>query len=220
MSLTQTCFSILIKYKFLIFDLDGTLLDSAEGIEYAFYLTYEKIYKIQCPVNIKKHIGPPIKEVLQLVNQECDAKIIDTFIEEFKNNYDTIGFKMGSLYRDVDTTLNVLNKLGCRLFLATNKRQHPTHLILNHFCIESQFCKVYSPDKLNQAFTNKSEMVNFLLIENFIKKENCLLIGDTMHDFIAANENGIDFAFVPYGYGNCYGAKYNLKSIKQIINIL
>lgn len=210
-----------MSYNNILFDLDGTLIDSAPGIEASFYIAYLKVYSTACPKIITNFIGPPIDQVLTVVNGETNLEIINRFVVTFKQHYDSEGYKKSKLYDDVESVLDVLSKKNYNLFIATNKRVKPTKLILEHLSIGKYFNDIYCPDKLlDIKFTNKTELITHILKTNSLLLTETIMIGDTMHDGLAASENKIDFALVEYGYGEYEKSKYKLNDIKQLINIL
>lgn len=209
-----------MKYKNILFDLDGTLIDSAPGIEESFYKAYLTVYKKECPQIIKKFIGPPIEQVLTAINGEANLEIIKLFVDEFKHHYDAEGFKKSMLYEGVESVLEILFRNKLNVYIATNKRERPTNLILEYLSISKYFTDIYCPDILEIKFKNKTDLIAHILISNSFQLNETLLIGDTMHDGIAAEENKFDFALVEYGYGQYEKYKYKLNNIKQLINIL
>ena len=209
-----------MNYKNLLFDLDGTLIDSAPGIESSFYIAYLNVYNTACPKNITTFIGPPIDQVLTAVNGETNLEVINLFVEAFKQHYDTEGYKKSKLYDDVELVLEVLLKNKLNVFIATNKRVKPTKLILDYLSIDKYFKGIYCPDILELQFKNKTDLIAYILKTNSLLLTETIMIGDTRHDGIAANENKMDFVLVEYGYGHHESYKYKFNNIKQILNIL
>jgi phosphoglycolate phosphatase len=167
-----------VKYKNILFDLDGTLIDSAPGIEESFFYAYKQIYKIDCPKNIRKLIGPPIDQVLVLINGEKNSSIINKFVEEFKCHYDNAGYKNSLLFDGVLNILEILSlNKNVKTFLVTNKRYKPTKLLLKYFLIEKYFCEICCPDSLEVKFTNKTDLVGNLLIRQGLRQNETILIG-------------------------------------------
>jgi phosphoglycolate phosphatase-like HAD superfamily hydrolase len=82
------------------------------------------------------------------------------------------------------------------------------------------FNDIYCPDILEEKFKNKTDLIAYILKTNLLQLSDTIMIGDTMHDGIAADENKLDFALVEYGYGQYENSKYKLNNIKQLINIL
>jgi phosphoglycolate phosphatase len=208
------------RYNGIVFDLDGTLIDSVNGIElsfkYAFYETYGK----DLNQSIKSLIGPPIDQVLVELNGEKNQVIINKFICSFKQHYDIIGFKESIVYPNVIETLKILKESGIELFIATNKRSIPTQKILRWLKIDEYFLAVYCSDFPSLVFSSKIQMLKNLIIDHNLIKEKILMIGDTIHDEKAAYNNNINFVYVEYGYGNCQNPMFIISSIKKLLKIL
>ena len=209
-----------MSYRNILFDLDGTLIDSAPGIEASFYIAYLKVYNKECPQIITTFIGPPIDQVLKAVNGETNLEITNRFVDAFKQHYDNEGYKKSKLYDDVESVLEVLLKNRLNIFIATNKRVKPTKLILDYLSISKYFSDIYCPDILESKFKNKTDLIAHILKTNSLSLSETIMIGDTIHDGLAADENKLDFALVEYGYGHYENCKYRLKNITQILNFI
>ena len=209
-----------MRYKNILFDLDGTLIDSAPGIEESFYFAYLNVYNKECTRNIVNFIGPPIDQVLTAVTGEGNLDIIKRFVESFKQHYDNEGYKKSKLYEDVESVLENLLKNKLNVFIATNKREKPTKLILKYLSIDKYFKGIYCPDILEYQFKDKTNLITYLLETNKLQPNLTIMVGDTRHDGIAADANKLDFALVEYGYGEYEKSKYKLNNIKHLINIL
>jgi phosphoglycolate phosphatase len=210
----------MFNYKNILFDLDGTIVDSAPGIEESFNFAYLNVYNKECPHTIKTFIGPPIDQVLTALNGEDNLDIIKRFVEEFKKHYDNEGYKKSKLFNDVESVFEELLKNKFNIFLATNKRLKPTKLILKYLSIDKYFKDIYCPDILELQHRNKTNLIAHILKTNSLLLTETIMIGDTKHDGFAADENKIDFALVEYGYGEYENSKFKLNQIKQLINIL
>ena len=209
-----------MKYKNILFDLDGTLIDSAPGIVESFSFAFNKIYGVKCSKDIKSLIGPPIKEILLAVNNETDSIVIKEFLDAFKLHYDNEGFKKSQLFENVSDILKFLKSENTVLFIATNKRKLPTNLILEYLNLKQYFQGIYCPDSCELIFENKTRLVENLITSHTLNKSKTLFVGDTSHDGIAAKANGLDFALVDYGYGDYENPNYIINNIKKLVNIL
>jgi len=186
----------------ILFDLDGTLIDSSPGIlaAYAEALRRERIEPL-VPL-APKLIGPPMRTtVAQLVGSDDDA-IIDRVALAFKHAYDTEGYRATRAYPGVGLSLRSLVDNGCRLYILTNKREAPTLSIVAMFGWSRLFAGVFALDSLSPAAPDKAALVKFVLQKHELSPEVTALVGDTPADAVAASVNGLRFVGVSWGYGS------------------
>lgn len=182
----------------IVFDLDGTLIDSQPGI----YLSL-KHSLAACGLSndfspSQVPIGPPLTELVQLLADTKERSVIDSVIAKFKSHYDSCGFRSSHLFSGVYPFLESLYDDNFNLFIATNKRLAPTLKILNYFSIIRFFKAVYAVDS-HETFDSKSSMLKSL-ITSYSINSNSIYIGDRLDDFIAAFENSISFRYPSWGY--------------------
>lgn len=199
-----------MKIKNIIFDLDGTVIDSAGGINSAFNKTYQHLYKTTAIQNIKSFIGPPIKDIFIKASKETEPDKIDTFVKLFQKNYDDVYYAESIVYNQLEDLLDFLRLNSIHCFVATNKRLKPTLLILNQLNLTSYFKKIYTLDSIGGGYADKTAMVKELLKNESLAAFETILIGDTSQDFAAAEANGLDFIYADYGYGNIINAEKKL----------
>ena len=119
-----------MTHSHIIFDLDGTLIDSAPSILGAFKLVLEQFfYTPTRPLN-SALIGPPLKQTLQLISGESDSEKLALLFEAFKSNYDSNAYTLSSSYTGVSEMLESLFRSDNYLHIATNKRLITTQKIL------------------------------------------------------------------------------------------
>ena len=172
--------------KNLIFDLDGTLINSEEGIRKSLYRSF---LKAKLRINIPKEditIGPPLDETIRICNNELNKNEIEVIKLNFKEIYDNELFKLLSIYPNVESLLEHLVRNAIPIYIGTNKRLMPTNKILNFLSWDKLFKKVYAIDKFEKNFTNKTQMLEKLLEIEKISPEETLYIGDKFSDFISA----------------------------------
>lgn len=189
------------KTEAILFDLDGTVIDSYKGIESAFNKAYKKVYGTENVIAIKPYIGPPIQEILAKVNGETDIARISSFVKEFKEQYDTEDYKCSELYSGMKELLERLWERNIKLYIATNKREKPTKLITRHLNIIHYFRGIYCNDSSGNNYFSKDVMVEDILKTENLRRETTVLVGDTLHDEKAAKENDISFIYADYGFG-------------------
>lgn len=202
------------KYKALLFDLDGTLLDTSEGIilsvKYAIdCMGFEHLSEDK----IKSFIGPPIQNTFRSIynlNDEDTSKIADIFRER----YSTVDLLKAKLYDGVLETLAKLKKDGYYIGIATYKREDYAKKIVDYFGI-SQYCDVMVGSDFSGKLT-KSDIINICIDKLNVSKSEILMIGDTENDKIGAENAGVNFLPVSYGFG--YKQDNYCSSFKSILS--
>lgn len=185
----------------LIFDFDGTLIDSSPAI----LATLDAVLRANgiAPVRALERdiIGPPLLATLQTLTGVTDRSRLEALAADFRSRYDTEGIYATAAYPGVAETLRQIVAAGRRLVLATNKRLKPTRLLLEHFGWLSWFDAVYCVDSRNPPFPHKGEMLLALLHDMELAPTECVYIGDTNHDKQAAAHAQLRFVAVGWGYG-------------------
>lgn len=180
----------------IIFDLDGTLIDSVPGIQWSVETALKAAGIIRpCP-DLTPLIGPPIRAILSIAAETDDPATLDHLERNFRAAYDTEGWRLTRSQPGVEALLNRL-RAECRtLFILTNKPALATNQILRELNLHHYFHEVVAAGK-----GSKKERLVELLNRQKIAREDCILVGDTREDYEAANAAGIPCAIVPHGYG-------------------
>ena len=186
----------------LIFDFDGTLIDSAPSIlaGFAAALAEQKV-EAKLPLD-KSLIGPPLKETLRRISGQDDEAVLQALIDAFKAHYDTEGYKASAVYEGVPEMLRALKAAGYTLHIATNKRLLPTEKILAYLGWTPLFDTIYALDKVSPAFANKGAMIGGQLAAENIPATDALYLGDKAEDGHASDANTLPFIAVAWGYGD------------------
>lgn len=186
----------------IIFDFDGTLIDSAPGIlaTYAEVLAEANITPA-IPLD-QSLIGPPLLPTMQkLVGEKSsDPELFTQLVEAFKLRYATTGIAHTPAYPDADRALQALRDQGKTLYLATNKRASPTQALIEKFGWQAHFRRIYCIDSQEPAFADKTAMLRQLLCESRLLPGQCVYVGDTRGDHLSATACGIDFVAALWGY--------------------
>jgi len=183
----------------IIFDLDGTLINSSSGILRAVELAFDSCeLEMQLPLN-NELVGPPLTELLVKLSGTSDEVLISRLTAAFKSSYDSEGYKETSIFDGVENMLKSLKHQGFHLFIATNKRMLPTQKILELFNWSDLFDGVYALDLCKEA-SNKSDLISYVLKQHELDVHHSIYVGDTVPDKIAALANGLKFVMVSWGY--------------------
>lgn len=184
--------------KLIIFDLDGTLLDTGRGILKCIVSTLEKMgFQIPDEETCKSFIGPPLKKRFQeLFN--TDNATADDFVTKFREDYGKGDIFLADRYEGMNECLEYLHK-HYSLAVATNKREDLAIKLLEKFGMASHFKAIYGSCDL--IATTKKQILEKTAEQQSVPFLQCLVIGDSSNDADAATELGMKFIGVTYGYG-------------------
>ena len=205
----------------VIFDLDGTLIDSAPGIIKATRDTLNELnYPQMSWDEIESCIGPPIGDSIgNKMGYTGDQ--IKKFYEIFRPIYKTKYLLDCSIYPGIKDLLEQLKRHGFLLGVATNKREDYALDLLDELGMTNYFDIICAMDMNGKSSKND-------LIINCIKglnsqKEDTIMVGDSENDRSAASQCGIEFIAAMYGFGfkdhipeNCRTA-YNVKELETLL---
>lgn len=184
----------------LIFDLDGTLIDSAPSILHCFGLAFSSTNTpLKTPLD-HDVIGPPLMETLRRLSASEDVVLLNRLAAAFKQHYDSSGILESVVFGGVADMLGQLKAAGHTLYIATNKRFYPTEKIIDHLAWQSLFDGVYALDYFVPALKCKADMVGRIVADLALDVQDCLYIGDRLEDGLSADANQMDFVLVTWGY--------------------
>jgi phosphoglycolate phosphatase len=185
--------------QLVIFDLDGTLTDSAQGIVSSFRHALGEIGAIVPDGDLPSRIvGPPMHHTLSEMGL---GELTDVAIAAYRADYSTRGWSMNRLFDGIATLLADLRAAGVRLAVATSKAEPTARRILAHFGLAEHF-EVVAGASLDGSRASKADVVAHALAQLAPLPERVLMVGDRSHDVEGAAEHGIDTVVVGWGYGN------------------
>lgn len=189
-------------YKAILFDLDGTLTESGEGITKSVQYALEKLGKPEEDLDaLKVFVGPPLMEQF-MKYADLDEETARRAVEIYRERYSTIGIFENRPYPGVAHMLEELKKKGYVLAVASSKPEYFVKKILAHFELEGYFEEAVGSE-MNGSRTNKTEVIEETLrrlhLENH--RDQVLMVGDKEHDILGARKAGVECLAVSYGYG-------------------
>lgn len=187
--------------KAILFDLDGTLLDTTEGLECCVLRTAKEM-GFPPPSHeeiLSRFIGPPVQFSFGRYYGLDDA-MAQRCADVFRSHYQQpdVLFK-ASPYLGLFETLGALQNRGVRLGVATYKREDYALKLLHHTGIDAYCSVTHGGDNFNKR--TKSDIIQLCLEELGIPFQETLLVGDTEHDAKGAEALGLPFLGVLYGFG-------------------
>ena len=208
--------------KTILFDLDGTLTDSGEGI-------------INCATLALKHFGLPVPDK-QTMRQFVGPPLHDTFVKfgvpadktdeaiaVFRSRYIPIGKFENKPYPGVHELLEQLKTDGHTLYVATSKPEIMTTEIMEKFEL-SQYFDLICGATLDESRVEKDQVIAYLL-EQTGDAANAIMVGDTAFDVLGAAKHNIPTIGVAWGYGQirdmqAAGAKAIAYSMEELYELL
>lgn len=213
-------------YKAILFDLDGTITESGEGIMKSVQYALEKIGKPEDDLQkLRVFIGPPlIEQFMKYASIDIhDAKLC---VEYFRERFSTKGIYENKLYPNVEYVLKSLKDSGYDLAISSSKPEFFVLQILENFQIKNYFDEIVG-STLDEKRTEKSEVIYETLkrMDLLDKRESVLMVGDRKHDILGAKSQNIDCIGVSYGYGSIAELENSnpvniIHSIDEILEIL
>ena len=189
-------------YKAILFDLDGTLTDSGEGITKSVQYALEKIGKPEPDLKkLRVFVGPPLLEQFEQY-AGIDRETARKAVEIYRERYAPIGVYENELYPGILELLSGLKKRGYKLAIASSKPENFVRIVAEYFHIDSYFDEMVGSEP-NGERTNKTEVIEEALKRLGLSdhREQVLMVGDKEHDVFGARRAGLECVAVSYGYG-------------------
>ena len=190
-------------YKYVFFDLDGTLTQSEFGIINSVIYALNKMgVEVGDRELVKRFIGPPLlvsfKEFYKMSDEDAEKAA-----SLYRECYNAGEIFNAPLFDGIEELLKKLTEAGIKLYVVTSKPEVFAKRILEHYGIKQFFEKVIGPD-LSEKDSSKAKMVKMAMYDTSDAPEisEYVMVGDRFYDIEGAKANGIDSIAVLYGYGN------------------
>lgn len=214
-------------WKYILWDLDGTITDSSRGI---FNCIRYALETMGCPVpgeqTLQHFVGPPLvvgfQEIMGMTRDEAECATA-----HYRKRYSTEGMYEAAVYAGIDEVLRHLYETGYRISLASSKPEEYSVRILEHFGLKPYFHEIVG-DTLQGIRNSKhaviAEALRRLNIEE-TEKADVLMIGDRKYDILGARACGVASLGVYFGFAEPgeleeAGADYILQTVDELLPFL
>ncbi|MBS4456601.1 HAD hydrolase-like protein [Tuanshanicoccus lijuaniae] len=189
-------------YQTILFDLDGTITESAPGIIASIRHAMDTL---QLPAldesTLNLFIGPPLTYSFKTYAQ-LDDETAQLATKIYRERYNTIGLYESTLYDGIESILQQLKVAGKRLYIATAKPEPLARRILAHYQLDRYFDDIVGAT-FDGVVATKEQVIELALSRNpNIDPKTAVMIGDRHHDMEGARQHHIEAIGVLYGYGD------------------
>ena len=213
-----------MKYKWLFFDLDGTISNTLEGVTNAAEYTFEKLGEVNFDRRlVRQFIGPPLQYSFEVLCGFSAEKTVRA-TQIFREYYGARGWRECQLFDGMKSLLESLVGAGYHLAVATSKSEAYAFPLLEMLGVRDCFEFISgSCDDIGR--TSKSDVIEHALKTLGILPCDALMIGDTKYDIEGANACGLDSVGVLFGFGSRQsledeGATYIAESVSHLGEML
>lgn len=190
-----------MKFKNILFDLDGTITDSSPGIINSYLHSLNKIGLAEDDIDkLKSYIGSPLR-AYYTERHNLSTADSDIAVKHFREHYAQTGIFENAVYPGMAELIDKLQENGFRLYIATSKPLEFAITVLNHFKIKEYFNSIHGSD-MSADNKPKDRLIADAILMNGLSKDESIMIGDRYHDINGAKTNGIASIAVTYGYGS------------------
>ena len=211
-----------MKYKVILFDLDGTLTDPQQGICRSINYALEHFGAQPKPLcQLTKYIGPPLRDSFAELLGEEKA---EAAVAKYRERFSVTGLYENEIYPNVKETLELLQQKGYILCTASSKPQIFVEKILKYFEIDKYF-SIIGGASLDGKIGEKEDVINLVIKQLSADRKEIVMVGDTRFDLIGAQKMQLDAIGVTYGFGSeqelsRYPHIALISDISHIVNIL
>ena len=208
----------------LLFDLDGTLTDSAPGITGAASRALARFGIEEKPENLTDFIGPPLLDSF-MGRFRMTREQAEEAVTEYRKYYSAQGWKENEPYEGIRELLAALRSAGKRLILATSKPEIFAVRILELFELAAYFECICGAPMDDPDAGRKPAVIRAALARVGARPESAVMIGDRRHDVEGAHAVGLPAVGVLYGFGSraeleACGAEYIAENLSELQRIL
>ena len=187
--------------KYLLFDLDGTITDSAEGIVHSVAYALERMgIQEEDKSRLTRFVGPPLRDSFMEYYGFTEEQA-EQAVWLYREYYEEKGIFENKVYEGNEHLLDACCRAGRQIILATAKPQNYAEQILDYFKLRQYFADVQG-SSMDKSKVTKTDVIRCALADNRIEHlDEAVMIGDRKHDVEGARACGLKCAGVLFGYG-------------------
>lgn len=191
-------------FSCILFDLDGTIVDSAPGITATLAYTFEAMsLPVPTPAELLAYVGPPILDSFRRLAHFTPEQSTRA-LEIYRKQYLVTGVFDATIYPGIADVLKTIHDRGVPLSLATSKPEGPAKLVLEHFDVLKYF------DVITGASDDEKRSAKADVVAEALRRLTAIgadisdpvMVGDRSHDVVGAAEHHVPTLFVRWGYGS------------------
>ena len=217
-------------YKYVFFDLDGTITEPQEGILGGVIYALEKFgIKVTDRKALYAYIGPPLRMSFSKFHG-LDEEQAEQAVACYREYYSTKGIYQNDIMPGMESAFKQLKEAGCRLYVATSKPELFAKQILEHLHLE-QYFDIIAGSTFDKSRDSKEAVIAWLIgqIRETGVRDLCMsdvvMVGDRKYDVIGAKKFGIDQIGVLFGYGSreefdACGCMYQAETAEEMVQII
>ncbi|MBL7969909.1 MAG: HAD hydrolase-like protein [Prolixibacteraceae bacterium] len=214
-----------MSFTHILFDLDGTLIDSRQGIGNSLRYALRQMHIDGYSEEIRdQFIGPPLQDGFKRLFGLNDRHT-EQAVEHFRAYFGEKGWCENEAYHGISELLEELHLSGKRVYVATSKYEKYAQMIVRHLEFDRYIDDLIGAEQSGKQ-SSKGELITGLLNRNQISASaSVVMIGDTHYDLIGAKENEISSIAVAYGFGttesiNACNPDYLVGSVDELAEVL
>ena len=213
------------NYSTVFFDLDGTLVDSGEGVRNSVEYALKKFgIEVENKDSLSCFIGPPLVVSFKTF-YGFDDENADRGVAYYREYYKDKGIFEGYVYDGIEETLKRLKASGKRVMVATSKPEEFAKRVLEKFGIAKYFDFIAGATLDEKTRANKIEIMQYAFDSCGVSPSDTIMVGDRLFDIEGAKHFGMECIAVLYGYGSQeeferYGAEYIVETAEDVANLI
>ncbi|MBY0175576.1 HAD hydrolase-like protein [Curtobacterium herbarum] len=188
----------------VLFDLDGTISDSAPGILESLTYTFQQVgVPVPDHETLLSFVGPPILDTFRIA-MGMDDELTERTLSVYREHYLSHGALDSLMYPGIDVVLHTLHEAGVPISTATSKPETPATYILEHYGLTGDIDVITgaSDDEVRSAKADVVEEALRRLRARGFDVSRPVLVGDRLHDVEGAAAHGVPTVFAEWGYGS------------------